>query len=383
MKFNVKSKAFYSYVSAVSKVINSKNALTVLNNFLLELKGDVLSITASDVENRLIAQLTVSNAEGEGKYCVDARRLVDLLKEMPDQGITFEINDATLESEIDYSNGTFQFVAVRGDEYPEPAKEQEEGAEASAPVEPIVLKMPAERIVTAIENTIFAASTDDFRPQMMGILWDIKPDKLVFVTTDTRRLVCYTDKTVAAGIEASFILPSKPANILKNILHDDEEVEVTVGPKSVSFKTASMSLTSQLIKGRFPDYTRVIPQYNPYTLTVDRLAFMSAVRRVGVFVDPSHGLVRFKVSPDNIQMKTVDANYNTKGQEAVPCQFDGQELVIGFSAPYLVDIMGVLSSPEINIYLSDQGRPGIIRPSEENPDTETIMLLMPMNVQEF
>ncbi|MBP5315650.1 MAG: DNA polymerase III subunit beta [Muribaculaceae bacterium] len=380
MKFNVGSKALYSYVSAVSKVINTKNAMTVLNNFLLELKGETLTITASDIENRLVGQLAVSNAEGDGKYCVDARRLVELLKEMPDQGITFTINDQTLESEIAYSNGTFQFVALRGEEYPEPAKAE---GDEEAQVEPIVLKMPAERIVTAIENTIFAASADDFRPQMMGILWDVKPDNLVFVTTDTRKLVRYIDKTVAAGKEGSFILPTKPAHILRAILHDDEEVEVTVGPKSASFKSPSMSLTSQLIKGRFPDYNRVIPPYNPYTLTVDRAAFISAVRRVGVFVDPSHGLIRFKITPDCIHMKTVDSNYNTKGQESVPCQFDGNELIIGFSAPYLIDIMNTLDSPELKISLSDQGRPGIIRPSEEQADSDILMLLMPMNVQEF
>lgn len=377
MKFNVASKALYANVSAVSKVINSKNALTVLNNFLLELEGDTLTITASDIENRLVAQIGVSEAEGNGKYCVDARKMVELLKEMPDQGIKFTINEQTLESEIDYSNGSFQFVALPGDQYPEPAKAEDDDAE------PIVLTMSGERVVNGLENTLFAASTDDFRPQMMGVLWDVKPEQLVLVATDTRKLVRYIDKTVNSGQEGSFILPTKPANILKSILHADDEVKIEVGSKSASFKTATMTLTCQLIKGRFPDYNRVIPQYNPYTLHVDKAAFSSAIRRVGVFVDPSHGLVRFKVTPEQVHMKTVDSNYNTKGQETVACSFDGQELIIGFSAPYLLDILSTISSPELKISLSDQGRPGIICPSEDKDDTEILMLLMPMNVQEF
>ena len=178
MKFNVSSKTLYSYVSAVSKVINSKNALTVLNNFLFELNDNLLTITASDLENTLVASLTVMDGEGSGKFCIDARRIVDLLKEMPDQGIEFIIDDNNLSVEIKYNNGNYSFIALNGNEYPSNENTDDESA--------FSFNYPTDQLIKGIDNTLFAVGNDDLRPQMMGILWDIKDDAITFVATDTR-----------------------------------------------------------------------------------------------------------------------------------------------------------------------------------------------------
>lgn len=376
MKFNVASKSLYSAVSSVSKVINSKNALTILDNFLIELKSDVLTVTGSDIENALTARINVNDAEGEGRFCIGARRLVELLKEMPDQNISFTINDTTLEIEIEYSSGNYTLVAISGDEYPAFKPDPSES-------EPISFTASTEEIIRGIDYTLFAVGTDDYRPMMMGVYFDIKPESVTFVATDTRKLVCYKTSNIAPGVEGSCILPVKPASILKNVFAKDEEMKVTMTSKNAKIESASFTFQCCFLNGRFPDYTKVIPRNNPYTLTVDRLTFLTAVRRVGVFVDPAFGLEKFRMTPERILLKSSDQSNCTSARESVPCSFSGQELTIGFSAPFLIEILNTINTEDVMVELSDPGRPGLFRPSEDADGTELIMLLMPMTVGEF
>lgn len=376
MKFNVSSKTFYNFVSAVSKVINSKNALTILNNFLFELRDHKLIITASDMENILVATMDVAQSEGEGRFCIDAKRLVDLLKEMPDQGVEFEVNDDNLSVDIRYPNGHYSFIALNGAEYPADVEPQD-------PDQTLSMTCPTEQIISGLDNTLFAVGTDTLRPQMMGVLWDIKPEGIVFVSTDTRKLVRYANRLSAPGTSGSFILPVKPANILKNVFVKEEAITVSVDPKSVIFATPTFRFTCRLIKGNFPDYDRVIPKSNAYTLTVDRLSFLNALRRVSVFVDQGHGLVKFHITPDCITLKAQDNNYCTSAIEKVECTFTGTEMVIGFSAPFLIEVVGTISTPELVINLNDPSRPGVFLPDSNQEESELLMLLMPMTVNEF
>lgn len=374
MKFNVPSKTLHNYVSAVSKVINSKNALTILNNFLFTLDGDILTLKASDMENSLVGRLPVTGAEGSGSFCLDARRIVELLKEMPDQGITFEIDDDNLEVKISYSNGVYNTVAINGAEYPMTNIENEG--------ESVSFNIVTAELMRGIENTLFAVGTDDLRPQMMGILWDVKEDCVVFVSTDTRKLVKFTDSVVKPGVECSFILPLKPATVIKNVFGREDEVTVTVSTKSVNFQSPSFTFDCRQIKGNFPDYNKVIPKNNPYILEVDRLSFLTAVKRVGVFGDGGNGLVKFKLSKDSLTLRTRDNSYGTSGWESVPCRYDGAELMIGFGSPHLIEIFSTISTPDVMMCLSDASHPAVCKPAEQAVNTELIVLLMPMNIVE-
>lgn len=376
MRFNVPSKTLYSATSGVSKVINSKNALTILNNFLFALDGNVLTITGSDVENALSASVEVSEAEGSGSVCIDAHRLVDLLKEIPQQGLSIHINDDTLEVTITCSDGRYSMVGTPGDQYPEYQKETDDN-------EPMKFTCPAKEIMQGIDNTIFAVGTDDFHPQMMGILLDIKMDKIVFVATDTRKLVKYTNTNSQPGIETRCILPLKPATILKNVFNRDQDLHVTLTPKSATFASDTFTFNCRFIKGNFPPYDRVIPQNNDYVLRVDRLRFINAVRRVGVFVDAGYGLEKLKVTSDRLYLKANDSSLQTSGNQELDCEYTGPDMVMGFSAPFLIEICNVLSTENIIVNLSDPSRPGVFRPEENAPGTDLLMLLMPMSVTEF
>ncbi len=272
MKFNVSSKTLYNYLSAVSKIINNKNTMQILNNFLFVLEDDILTIRAADMENSLVGRLHVADAEGSGRFCLDARRIVELFKELPDQGIMFDINDDNFDMKITYSNGCYNAIAINGMEYPD----QDMVTDAA---DSITFTCPTQQVIKGIENTIFAVGTDEIRPQMMGILWDVKPECIVFVATDTRKLVRYTNGTSQPGVTCSFILPVKGATVLKNVFAKEEDIKVTVTPTAVIFESASFKFNCRLIKGNFPDYNRVIPSSNPYTFTVDRQSFLTAACR--------------------------------------------------------------------------------------------------------
>lgn len=376
MKFNVPSKTLYNLTSAVSKVINAKNALTILNSFLFQLEDNVLTITGSDVENALTARIEVEQAEGEGKFCVDARRLVDLLKELPEQGLEVTIDDETLEIIISYSSGRYTMVATSGDQYPEYRREDDE-------IAPSTFSCPTSVLLKGIDKTIFAVGTDDFHPQMMGILLDIVPEQITFVATDTRKLVRYITREVQPGVTAKCILPFKPATILKNVFAKDDSLSITLTGKSATIQNGTFTFNCRFIKGNYPPYNRVIPENNPYILRVDRMRFLNAVRRVGVFVDPGFGLEKFKIINDKIHLKSSDSSMLTSGNERLDCEYQGPEIVIGFNAPFLIEICNTLTTSDIIVSLSDPSRPGVFRPTEDEPNTELLMLLMPMNVAEF
>lgn len=376
MKFNVPSKTLYTLTSGVSKVINAKNALTILNNFLFELDGNVLSITGSDVENALTARVEVAEASGSGRFCVDARRLVDLLKEFPEQGLEFSIDEESLMMKIASPSGEYEMMATDGNLYPEYKKEDDDQ-------EPKSFVLPTDVLLQGIDNTMFAIGTDDYHPQMMGILLDIKEDGITFVATDTRKLVRFMSTKKAPGIVARSILPVKPATILKTVFSKEAEIKLTLTSKSAIIESETYVLNCRFIKGNFPDYNRVIPTKNPYTLIVDRVRFLNYVRRVGVFVDPGFGLEKFRITNDKLYIKSSDPNLNNKGFEVLDCEYTGPEIVMGFSAPYLIEICNVLSTPEIVLNISDPSRPGVFRPSENDENTDLLVLLMPMNVTEF
>ncbi len=376
MRFNVPCKTFYNAVSAASKVINPKNSLAILDNFLLELTGEELTITGADVDNSITARVAVTEAEGNCRFCVTARRLVDLLKELPDQGLTVTVNE-NFEVEIEYTGGKYNLTAINGDEYPTFRKDQEEQSE------PQTFTIKSSTLLKGLEYTIFAVGDDDYRPMMKGVFFDICPEKITFVATDTHKLVRYIDTRIQADFTGSCIIPVKPATVMRNIFTKETELRFTVTKKNATVESEGITFKCSFLNGRFPDYNRVIPAESPFRLTVDRLAMLNAVRRVGVFVDPGYGLEKFKITPEKVLIKSDDSNMCTCARETVPCSYNGNEMVIGFSAPFLVEFMSVLPTKEISIDLADPSRAGVFCPSENEEGTNLVMLLMPMSVDKF
>lgn len=373
MKFNVASKALYSFVSSVSKVINSKNAITALNNFYFELSAGMLLVKASDTENTLIGRIEVTNVRGAGSFCIDARRMLEMLREMPDQGITFTIDDESLEVTVNYSSGFYTTVALPGEEYPAVDFKDD-------PSECLEFTAPVKEITAGIEHTLFAVSSDEMRPQMTGIFWDIKTDRIVFVATDTRKLVRFTNSRIMPDVEGSFILPAKPASVIRNVFVGEEPVHIKVSARSVQFSNNDFTLDCRLIKGNYPDYNRVIPARNPYTINVERASFLTGVRRVNAFVNANNGRITFTLKPEQLIMRAQDSSYNTSGEETVPCEYDGPDMTIAFSGPFLLEILQTLPTDDIRVIVADQSRTAVFVPAENAQGTDLLILLMPMHI---
>lgn len=375
MKFNVSSKTLYNAASAVSKVINSKNALSILENFLIVLEGDRLTITGSDQENALTATLTVSSADGNCRFCLGARRLVELLKELPDQGIEFQFNESTLEVQLSYSAGHYSFAGLPAEQYPE--------FECADSEEPISFDIATQQLIGGLDNTMFAVSSDEYRQIMMGVLMDVKPDSITFVATDTRKLVRYIDRRTAPGVEGACVIPAKPSVILKNVFAKEETLKITMTRRSALIESENFTFRCTFLNGNYPDYNRVFPRNNTNVLSINRPALLNAVRRVGLFVDTEGGLEKFRITADKVLIKSTDPGLCTSAREQVPCSYSGTDLTIGFSASYLYEILNTLKGDEVVVNLGDASRPGVFRPAEEPENTELVMLLMPMTVTDF
>lgn len=378
MRFNVPCKSFRSAALAVSKVVSSKNTLNVLENFLIEVKDGLLFITGSDSDCTLTSHIELSDSDGNINFCVSARRMVDLLKVLPDQGITFNVNEATFEVEIVSSDGLYHLNAISGDNFPSFNVDDDDAENAAS------FSLSARSIAEGCRATVFAVGNDDYRPMMKGVFFDVKPDQIVYVATDTHKLVRFIDSREAPGVQISCIVPEKPANIMAAIFDgSDQQVKFTINRKSALVESDTYKFQFSFLQGRFPDYNRVIPTQSPFVLEADRDAFVAAVRRVSIIVDSNCGLIKFKVSPENVMVKIEDNGLGTAGRESFPCSYNGPELIIGFNGAYVNDFLQHISTDQVRVELTDASRAGVFRPIEDAEGTALVMLLMPMNVDKF
>lgn len=370
MRFNIQSKLLLSHLSAVSKVINSKNTISILDNFLFYLDGNQLVVTGSDQETSLTTHVEVTDAEGVGKFAASAKAILDLLKQLPDIGLEFDIDDDNLDIEMKYVNGKYKFVGVNGNEFPQKAPSTESTTE---------IVMPVKRLVDGIQHAIFAVGGDTLRPVMMGVYCDVMPDKAVFVATDLHKMVRYTEADVHTGVTASFILPTKPASIISSVFDKTEgDVKITIDSKGAVFETDKYTLTCRFVNGRYPNYNSVIPADNPYHVTVDRLQLLNAVRRVSVFAS-SGGQIVIKLHENEIVLSSQDIDYSTSAEERIQCDYNDPEMIIGFDHEHIIDVLNNIEGDTVVIKLIDPVRAGVFVPSEQSEGTEELVLLMPVN----
>ena len=370
MKFTISSSKLFSQLQAVSRVINSKNALPILDDVLFDVSGNELKLTASDGETTIRTSVELESVEGAGKVASAAKLLLETLKEFSEQPLVFTIDENNFAVNMVSQNGTYSFVGVNGNEYPEmPAVEGEAQSVA----------VPANVLQNAIEKTIFCTADDDLRPVMNGIFFDIAADKVTMVATDAHRLVRYTNTGVASGVTASFILPKKPAGLLKNLLAKaEEEVKVTFGQKNARFEFGSTIIVCRQIEGRFPNYNAVIPQANQNIVTVDRQTMLNACKRVAVFANNGTAQLRLALSENQIKISAQDIDFSTSAEETISCNYNGTPMAIGFKAPFLIDLLGSIASTDVLLKLADPARAGLLVPVENEENEDVLMLLMPM-----
>ena len=370
MRFTVSSTALSSKLNALAKVINSKNSLPILADFLFDIQDNVLYLTASDSENVINTQMELTESDANGRFAINNHDLLEAIKGFSEQPITFDVNLQDNIAKISYQNGLFSLPVENADEYPQ-SQPITEGINT--------ILMPSNVLADNINRSLFATAQDELRPVMNGIYFDLTPEHLAVVASDGHKLVRNKVFTVQSEQPASFILPKKPAGLLKNLLQKDGgDVEIKFNERNAEINYGDGRLSCRLIEGRYPNYNSVIPQNNTNTLTVDRLALLAALRRVQPFANDSSNLIRFHVEGSTLQLDAEDFDFSKTATERMICDYNGQPMSIGFKGSAFIEILTNFDCEEVIIQLADPSRAGLVIPSEQPEGQDVLMLMMPM-----
>ena len=371
MKFIISSTALLRSLQKISGVLSTSSTLPILEDFLFELKEGKLKITASDLETTISVELDVDMHENEGVVAIPAKMLLDIMKTFPEIPVTININLENLGVEIFAGEGKYKLIGHKSDEFPQvPVLDNTRKIEING-----------EQLVNAFNKTLFATGSDELRPVMSGVLCELSNDYVTFVATDAHKLVRYRRTDIKSEEMASFILPKKPLNHLKNIIPLDEDAEVSLEYNETNAVIVfdNITLTCRLIEGKYPNYDAVIPQQNPFTLSVARKALLSALKRVSIFGSKSTHQVRFKISGKELILTAEDIDYASEAKERLTCSYEGEDIEIGFNSKFMLDMLTTLDNENIKIEMSAPNRAGILIPDDEGESSEDIlMLIMPV-----
>ena len=370
MKFIVSSPLLLKSLQAISGVLSTHNTLPILDNFLFELEKDELTITTSDLETTMSIKLNVSKSVESGSIAIPARILMDILKTFSDVPLTFSVNKETYGIEINAGEGKYKLVGAKSDVYPKTPTLDNTS----------LIELNSQVIAQALNKTIFATGNDEYRPVMSGVYCQLAPEGMIFVATDAHKLVRYKRADAVSEKVASFILPKKPLNQLKNLLiTEDTSVQMKYNQTNAFFAFKNIQLVCRLIEGKYPNYEAVIPTENPNKLSIERLPFLNSIKRVSLFASQSTYQIRLNISGRELLLSSEDVDFSNEAKERLTCNYEGADMEIGFNSKFLIEILNNLSSDEIKIEMSEPNRAGIITPvNNENKDEDILMLVMPV-----
>ena len=358
------------HLQAISRVINSKNAIPIFDCFLFSLKDGKLFVTASDSETTITTSMEVTDSDTDGNFAIGARTLLEALRVGAEQPLTFDVNTENLNITVNYQNGSYSLMGQSAEVYPTAPKLSENAVKVT---------IGSDVLMNGISRTLFATANDELRPVMNGIFFDITTDDITMVASDGHKLVrCKTSKA-HGDANASFILPKKPAGLLKNLApKEGTDITIEFDNRNAVLEMEEYKMVCRLIEGRFPNYNTVIPQNNPYKLTIDRLSLLGALRRVSIFSSQASNLVKLQLSADELLISAQDIDFSTSAKETMACQYAGEDMSIGFKSTFLIDILSNFTADEIIFELADPSRAGVLVPVVQEEGEDLLMLLMPM-----
>ena len=374
MKFTVSSTALSTRLVALSRVINSKNSLPILGDFLFEIVDGHLNLTASDSEVMMRTSMDLNDNDGEGRFCVGNHDLLEAVKGISEQPITFEVDQTDNIARINYQNGMFSLPVENADEYPQAQQVGEEATE---------INISTQLLGENINRSIFATAQDELRPVMNGIYFDLTAECLAVVASDGHKLVRNKLFAIKSEQPAAFILPKKPASLLKGVLgKQGGDVMIRFDERNAEISYEDGVIICRLIEGRYPNYNSVIPQSNPNQLTVDRLGLLAALRRVQPFANDSSNLIRFHVENGTLQLDAEDYDFSKTATERMACEYNGMPMSIGFKGSSFIEILSNFDCDQVVIQLADPSRAGLVLPSEQPAEQDILMLMMPMLIND-
>ncbi|MGY5255116.1 DNA polymerase III subunit beta [Sphingobacterium spiritivorum] len=368
MRFIVSTSILLKQLQAISGASSSSTVLPILENFLFEIKDNTLTISATDLQTSMVTSLQIESKE-EGRVAMPSKILIETLKTLPDQPVAFSVDTNTLAIEISAGDGKYKLSGENADDFPKiPTVDNTSTVNIPAPV-----------LAEAINKTIFAVSNDELRPAMSGVLVQLAEQSTTFVSTDAHKLVRYRRTDIYTDKPASLILPKKALSLLKSSLpSDDVNVIIEYNNTNAFFQFGNIFLICRLIDERYPDYEAVIPQVNPNKLTVDRSLFLNTLRRVVIFANKTTHQVRLRISGSELNISAEDLDFSNEAHERLSCQFEGDDMEIGFNAKFLVEMLNNLSSEEVIIEMSTPNRAGLLIPAIKDDNEDILMLVMPV-----
>jgi DNA polymerase-3 subunit beta len=368
MNFVVSSSSLLKHLQSISGVLSTSNSLPILDNFLFEIEDGQLKVSASDLETTMRTTLEIE-AKESGKIAVPAKLLLDVLKNLPDQPCTFLVDKVNYSVEIAYDNGKSRMVGFNGEEFPRtPAIENAN-----------TIKVSGDIISRAINKTLFATGNDELRPVMSGVFCQFTPTDITFVATDAHKLVRYRRTDSQATGSSSFILPKKPLNLLKSNLNGSEEVQIEYNESNAVFTFNDIVLVCRLIDGKYPNYEAVIPKENPNVLTIDRQQFLSSIKRVSIFANKTTHQVKLRLAGSELSLFAEDIDFSNEANERLTCNYDGDDMEIGFNSRFLLEMLNNLETTEVKLEMSEPSRAGLLMPAgSDNEHEDVLMLVMPV-----
>ncbi|MFZ4261439.1 DNA polymerase III subunit beta [Sphingobacterium sp. HJSM2_6] len=368
MRFIVSTSILLKQLQAISGASSSSTVLPILENFLFEIKDNILTISATDLQTSMVTNLQIE-AKEEGRVAMPSKILIETLKTLPDQPVAFSVDINTLAIEISAGDGKYKLSGENADDFPKiPVIDNISTVSIAAPT-----------LLEAINKTIFAVSNDELRPAMSGVLVQLSEQSTTFVATDAHKLVRYRRTDVGAEKPTSLILPKKALSLLKSSLpSDDVTVSIEYNTTNAFFQFGNINLICRLIDERYPDYEAVIPRLNPNKLTVDRNLFLNTLRRVVIFANKTTHQVRLKISGSELHISAEDLDFSNEAHERLSCQFEGEDMEIGFNAKFLVEMLNNLNCEEVVLEMSTPNRAGLLVPAIKADHEEILMLVMPV-----
>jgi DNA polymerase III subunit beta len=373
MKFIVSSSALLKQLQSINGVVANNPVVPILENFLFDVTDGLLTITASDLETSMITEIPVE-AKENGRIAAPARILLDTLKNLPDQPVTFTIDEETYTIEISSSNGRYKLSGENATDFPKVPVVR--GGNA--------IEIPSNALARAINKTIFAVSTDELRPAMTGIFVQLNEGNITFVATDGHRLLRYRRNDVSTGESTSIIVPRKAFNLLKATLPaEPTSVKVEFNNSNAFFSFDNLRMICRLIDERFPDYENVIPQHNPNKLLIDRYDLLSSVKRISIYSNKTTHQVRLKITGSELVISAEDLDFSNEASERLSCQYEGEDMEIGFNAKFLLEMLNNIDSDEVNMELSTPNRAGLLMPAGMDDNENILMLVMPVMLNNY
>lgn len=368
MKFIASSSDLLQHLLTVNGAIMSKPIIPILENFLFDIGDDEVTIFSTDLETSMTTALKVE-AKEKMKIAVPSKMVIDILRSLPDQTVSFNIDPNSFAIEVVNESGRYKMAGQDGVDFPTLPEKSGEGS----------FTVPANVLLRAVSKTIFAAGTDELRLNLTGLFVEMKNNLVNFVATDANKLVRYTRKDINPQVEHSFIIPKKPLNLLKTALPNDETpVIVDYNRANVFFTFGDTQLICRLLDEKYPEYSAVIPTENPNSLNISRMHLLSAINRISIFASRTTHQVRFKIAGSELVISAEDLEMANEAVEKIPCEYDGEDMEIGFNARFLKEMLSTLDGEMVQIQLSQPNRAGLLVPMQQDVNENITMLIMPM-----